>query len=212
MRFGANTFIWEAPFTTSEHLYLVEKLRGMGFDLIEVAVEEPQLVDITRLKRALQENGMGMVTCGVFGPGRNLSSLDPAERRAAEDYLKWMIDAAAELGSPVVCGPMYSAVGKPHLAALEDRRAEWELAVSGLQRMCEFAAERGVKLALEPLNRFETDLVNIVQQGLGLINEVGMANLGFHTRYISYAPGRKGFCCCGAPGGQPSVPPACLRK
>jgi D-psicose/D-tagatose/L-ribulose 3-epimerase len=180
MRFGANTFIWESPFATAEHLYLVDKLQALGFDLIEVAVEDPQLVDVPALKQAAADAGLGVVMCGAFGPERNLSSLQASERAAAQDYLQWMIDAAAETGSPVVCGPMYSAVGKPRLPEAADREREWELAVNGLQSMCSYAAERGVKLAFEPLNRFENDMINVVDQGLKLIAEVGAPNLGFH--------------------------------
>lgn len=180
MRFGANTFIWRSPFSTETDLDLVAKVKDMSFDLIEVAVEDPALIDLGALEAALDEQGLGVITCGVYGPGRNLSSLDDSERQAAKDYLVWMIDAAARLGSPVVTGPMYSAVGKPRLQAPADRKTEWDYAVRGLRDLCEYAGKRGVKLAFEPLNRFETDLVNIVDQGLALIDDVGAPNLGFH--------------------------------
>jgi D-psicose/D-tagatose/L-ribulose 3-epimerase len=180
MKFGANTFIWRSPFSTETDLDLLDKLKEMGFDLIEVAVEDPELIDLKALKEALDRTGLGVVTCGAFGPGRNISSLDEPERKAAKDYLVWMIDAAEYLGSEVVGGPMYSAVGKARLEDSDDREKEWQLAVTGLREMCEYAADRGIKLAFEPLNRFETDLVNVVAQGKKLINDVGASNLGFH--------------------------------
>lgn len=180
MRFGANTFIWESPFATPEHLYLVDKLAEMGFDLIEIAVEDPQLINVRQLKRAVQARGLGAVVCGAFGPGRNLSSLNPDERRAADIYLRWLIEAAAELEAEVVCGPMYSSVGKPRLQDAEDRQMEWQLAVDGLGQISHYAAQHGVRLAFETLNRFETDMINIVDQGLKLIEAVGADNLGFH--------------------------------
>lgn len=180
MQFGANTFIWESPFSTKQHLDLVSKVRQFGFDLIEVAVEDPALIDVHLLKQVLDDNGLGVVTCGVFGPGRNLSSLDATERQASADYLHWMIDAAAELGSPVVCGPMYSAVGKPYIDDPDLRKKEWALAVEGLQSVCAYAVKVGVRLAIEPLNRFENDVINTVDQGWRLIDDVGAENLGFH--------------------------------
>ncbi len=180
MRFGANTFIFRSPFSTDTDLDLIPKLKEMGFDLIEVAVEDPTLIDVAVLQEALNESGMSVVTCGAFGPGRNISSLDPAERQASRDYLFWMIDAAAELGSDVVAGPMYSAVGKPRLEEEADRKKEWSLAVEGLQEMADYAGKNGVRLAFEPLNRFETDMVNVVDQGLKLIADVGSPHLGFH--------------------------------
>ncbi|MFL7893921.1 MAG: sugar phosphate isomerase/epimerase family protein [Anaerolineales bacterium] len=180
MQIGANSFIWRSPFSTRTDLDLIDKVRGMGFDVLEIAVETPDLIDLATLKSALQEAGIKGVMCGVFGPGRNLSSLEAAERDSAESYLKWMIDAAAELNAGPVIGPMYSSVGKARLEDPGDREHEWQLAVSGLKAMCVYAADRNVRLAFEPLNRFETDLVNVVEQGLKLIADVGEPNLGLH--------------------------------
>jgi D-psicose/D-tagatose/L-ribulose 3-epimerase len=180
MRFGANTFIFSSPFSTDHHLGLVKKLKDMGLDLIEVAVEDPALVDVEVLKKALEEHDMGAVVCGAFGPDRNISSLDPEIRANAKEYLYWLIDAAETLGSKNVIGPMYSAVGKPRLEDPEERKIEWGLAVKGLKEACQYAQEKGVSLAFEPLNRFETDLINIVEQGLTLIEEVGEPNIGLH--------------------------------
>ena len=180
MRIGANTFIWRSPLSTETDLDLPGKLATMGFDLIEVAVEDPGLINLESLKDALEESGLGVVTCGAFGPGRNLSSLEEVERAAAKEYLTWMIDAAQYLGSEVVTGPMYSAVGKARLEDPTEREKEWHLAVEGLREMCAYAADRGIGLAFEPLNRFETDLINIVDQGLKLIDDVGAPNLGLH--------------------------------
>ena len=180
MRFGANTFIWRSPFSTKTDLDLIPKLKGMGFDLIEIAVEDPALVDTDLLQAELKKNDLGVVMCGAFGPGRNISSLDKNERQAARDYLVWMIDAAQKLGSDIVAGPMYSAVGKDRLEDPADRETEWQLAVDGLKEMAAYAEDRGVKLAFEALNRFETDLINVVDQGLKLIQDVGAPNLGLH--------------------------------
>ena len=75
---------------------------------------------------------------------------------------------------------MYSAVGKAHLEDFAARAEEWSLAVSELGEMADTAARKGIRLAFEPLNRFETDMINTVSQGLALIKDVGRANVGFH--------------------------------
>lgn len=139
MKFGANTFIWESPFSTDEHLYLLDKVRQMGFDLLEVAVEDPALVDVAALRRAAWAAGVGIIVCGAFGPERNLSSADDAIRHRAVSYLQWCIEAAAELESPVVAGPMYSGVGKERLATAVARQQEWDRAVDGLRRWGDYA-------------------------------------------------------------------------
>ena len=120
------------------------------------------------------------VVCGAFGPDRNICSSDPAIVENARIYIRWLIDAAAELGSPVVCGPMYSAVGKEHLEDEAARKAEWDRSVSGIREMAQYAKSKDVKLALETLNRFETDMLNIVAQGLEFIKQTGMDNVGLH--------------------------------
>jgi D-psicose/D-tagatose/L-ribulose 3-epimerase len=120
------------------------------------------------------------IICGAFGPDRNICSSDPKIRENARNYIRWLIDAAHEIGSEVVCGPMYSSVGKDHLDDSQSRKKEWDLAVSGIQDMADYAAARGVKLAFEPLNRFETDMINVVSQGMTFIKDVGRKNVGFH--------------------------------
>ena len=75
---------------------------------------------------------------------------------------------------------MYSAVGKEHLEDASARKAEWDCAVSGIREMAVYAAAKGIHLALEPLNRFETDMINIASQGLDFIDQVGMENVGLH--------------------------------
>lgn len=180
MKFGANTFIFTSPFSTEKDLYLVKKFKEMGLDVIEVAVEDPALVDLPTLKEALEEQAMDVIVCGAFGPDRNLSSLDERVRNTAREYLYWLINAAEFLGSEKVIGPMYSAVGKPRLESEADRKIEWDLAVKELKAACQYAAKKDVKLAFEPLNRFETDLVNIVEQGMKLITDVDEPNIGLH--------------------------------
>jgi D-psicose/D-tagatose/L-ribulose 3-epimerase len=180
VRFGANTFIWTSPFATDKDLGLLAHVRALGFDLIEIAVEDPALVNAADLKAALAETGLGVIVCGAFGPDRNLAAGDPALRLNADRYVRALIELAAELGSPVVAGPMYSAVGKERLATAEERAGEWRRAAAGLRALAEAAGARGVRLAIEPLNRFETDMINVVEQGLALIADVGSADLGLH--------------------------------
>jgi D-psicose/D-tagatose/L-ribulose 3-epimerase len=155
-------------------------VKAMGFDLLEVACENPQLLDIQAIRNELVKHELSGIICGVFGADRNICSFDPKVRENASRYITWLIDAAALLGSPVMAGPMYSAVGKDHLEDSEARRKEWDLAVSGIREMADYADGKGVKLALETLNRFETDMLNTVSQGIKFIRDVGRDNVGFH--------------------------------
>ena len=180
MKFGVNTFVWVSPFTTRSVEELACKARQFGFDILELAVEGTQEIDLGEVKEALLRYGLQPIVCGAFGPERNICSDDPAVRENAKEYIRWLIDAAAELGSPTVAGPMYSFVGKPHLEDAAARQAEWDLSVSGIREMADYAAQKGVRLALETLNRFETDMLNTVSQGLAYLQDVGRENVGLH--------------------------------
>jgi D-psicose/D-tagatose/L-ribulose 3-epimerase len=155
-------------------------VKAMGFDIIEIAVENPDLIDIHIVKEILKDNQLEGIICGAFGPDRNICSQDPKIRENAKSYIRWLIDAAYVIGSEVVCGPMYSSVGKDHLEDGESRKKEWDLAVSGIREMADYSATMGIKLALETLNRFETDMINVVSQGNKFIMDVERNNVGFH--------------------------------
>ena len=180
MKFGINTFVWVSPCTTAAVKELAPKVKEMGFDILELSVENPALLDLPQVKAELEKNGLLPIVCGAFGPDRNLCSTNATYAENARNYIRWLIDAAAFLGSPVVCGPMYSAVGKDHIEDPQERKAEWDRAVSEMRKLAEYARSKNIKLAMETLNRFETDMLNVVSQGLKFIDEAGMDNIGFH--------------------------------
>lgn len=183
--FGASTWLWVSPFTTASIGELFPKIAGMGFDTVEIAVEDPALIDAQAVKEALRQHQLKAIICGAFGPSRDLTHEDPAVHRNCFTYIESCLDMCAELGTDFFGGPMYSAVGKARMVEPEQRKKEWDLAVKNLRTVCEMAAVRGLKIALEPLNRFESDLVNTTEDVLRLIGDIGhpAANVmldGFH--------------------------------
>ncbi|MGO9417707.1 sugar phosphate isomerase/epimerase family protein [Roseiarcus sp.] len=177
MRYGASTFIWASPFS-NRTLDLFDRAKAIGFDILEICVEDPETIDAPAIRDRAARTGVSITICGAFGPSRDLSSEDEAIRQGGLAYLERCIDFAADLGSPFVSGPMYAAVGNTRLLDESARREQWKRAVASLKRAAAFASERGVKLAVEPLNRFETDLVNTIDQGLRLVKDVGADNIG----------------------------------
>jgi D-psicose/D-tagatose/L-ribulose 3-epimerase len=175
---GANIWIWESPVTDRAIADVAPRVKELGFDLIELPVEEPGGWDPARAAESLAELGLGATVCCVMPPGRDLAVDDAEVAGATREYLSHCVEVAARVGSSVVAGPMYAAVGRVWRLSEGERRAVLARVAAGLQPVAELAAERGVKLAIEPLNRYETSLINTVEQGLELLEAVDHAACG----------------------------------
>jgi D-psicose/D-tagatose/L-ribulose 3-epimerase len=169
--FGVSTWLWTSPFNR-ETIALFPKIKSYGYDAVEIPVEDPSLIDLDLVKKALADEGLKAIICGAFGPSRDLTHDDPAFHQTCFTYLDSCLEIASELGAGFVAGPMYSAVGKARLVAPEQRKVEWDRAVSNLRKVCRRAGEFGLDLAIETLNRFETDLINTSEDLMHLIVDI----------------------------------------
>ncbi len=175
--FGATTWLWASPFSTQD-VALFPKIKKMGFDFLELAVEDPTLIHAPTVRRALADNELDAVMAGAFGPTRDLTSEDRSLRDGSLRYIQSCTELCAEIGLRTFGGPMYSAVGKRRMVSSDQRAWEWDLAVAGLRNAAEVAAGSGVCLALEPINRFETDLVNTAADVMRLVSDIGHSSVG----------------------------------
>jgi D-psicose/D-tagatose/L-ribulose 3-epimerase len=174
---GLSSFVLASPFSDPD-LGLFGKVRSFGYDQVEVCVEDPARLTATAITKAAADAGLSVLICGAFGPDRDISHEDAGRRQAGMEYLRRCIDLAAAVHSPLVSGPMYAPTGQARLLDPPERAAQWGRAVDSLARIADVARDAGVRLAIEPLNRFETDLVNTVEQGLRLCADVGAGNVG----------------------------------
>lgn len=171
VKFGVSTWLWTSPFT-SETVDLFPKIKSMGYDCVEIPVEYPEMIDAKRVKAALLQNGLEAIVCGAFGPSRDLTNEEPAVHENCFQYIIQCLDLCNEWDAEFLAGPMYSAVGKARMISPEQRKMEWNLAVTNLHKVCKLAHERGLAIALEPLNRFESDLINTADDVLRLVSDI----------------------------------------
>ncbi|MDR1798659.1 MAG: sugar phosphate isomerase/epimerase [Bifidobacteriaceae bacterium] len=174
---GLSSFALASPMTDAD-LPRLAWVRSLGYDLVELSYSDPRRLTPKAVRRAAAESGLAVAVAGDFNAERDLAAATPEGRRQGLKYLTACIDFAAQVGATVVAGPMYSAVGKARYVNPAAREREWHWAVEGLQRAADHAADQGVRLALEPLNRFETDMVNTTAQGLQMVADAGRDNLG----------------------------------
>jgi D-psicose/D-tagatose/L-ribulose 3-epimerase len=171
MKFAVSTWLWTSPFTT-ETIALFPKIKSMGYDAVEIPVEYPELIDAGVVAKALKENDLGVIVCGAFGPGRDFTNDDSSIRRASHTYIDQCFQLCEAWEADFFAGPMYSAVGKARMVSADQRKREWELAVTNLNEVCVRAKNAGLKIAIEPLNRFESDLVNTAEDVKRLVTDI----------------------------------------
>lgn len=154
----------------------VERLARCGYDGIELN-GEPDSYEGAAVKDLLEGNGLacwGAVTLMEHG-GRDMLHPDSYVRRGTQTYLRDTVEMLAAAGGEVLCCVPSTIAKLQPLASVEQ---EWGWAVEGLRRLGDFAGERGVRVALEPITRFETYFLNRYEQAAKLMEDVALPNVG----------------------------------
>ncbi len=148
----------------------------IGFDAVEIFAPSPTAVDPAALRKLLDElhlkvaavgTGAGMVIHGL-----SLTSSDAAKREKAIDFVRSMIDFGAPYGAPAIIGSMQGKWGGDL-----SRDAALQLLREALNSLGRFAAKKGVTLIYEPLNRYETNLICTIADGVELMESLATDNV-----------------------------------
>ncbi|MFV0413366.1 MAG: sugar phosphate isomerase/epimerase family protein [Oscillospiraceae bacterium] len=177
--FGINLWNWVQGLDEA-CVPLVKKAAEMGFTAVEIPMTVPTHACLPALKREIERCNMRVSLCAAMVAGRDISNEQAEVRAATRAYIMECLQTAAFLGADVFAGPLYSGGAKRHSLPPRAKAAEWQRAVEGLRDMADYAAERGVALALEPLNRYRTSVVNTAGQALQMAEDIGCANVGIH--------------------------------
>ncbi|RKN10623.1 sugar phosphate isomerase/epimerase family protein [Streptomyces radicis] len=164
--FGVSTWVWTSPLTDQRLAELAPRVREWGFDVIELPVENVGDWDPHRAAKLLDALGLSATVVLAMAPGRELVAADRETITATRDYVRRVVDVASAVSSPVVAGPAYTSVGRTWRITEAERRACYEQLRDSLAPVFSHAADAGIRVAVEPLNRFETSLINTVDQVL----------------------------------------------
>lgn len=155
----------------------LKRIASCGYDGVELAIRDPKLVDQDQIIDLVKQQNMTIPAIGTgqaWGEeGISFTDRDPAIREKAIERLISHIPFAKKTDALIIIGLLR---GVPDGSVPERQAAEWM--IEAIKTGTEKAAEEGVRLALEPLNRYETPLINTVSQGLDLIDSIGAENLG----------------------------------
>jgi sugar phosphate isomerase/epimerase len=148
----------------------IERLARFGYDAIEIS-GEPERYDTDEVRMLLDAHGItcwGGVT--IMTEGRDLSHADRDVRASTVDYMKACIVMLEKLGARIFC-IVPATVGKTEPMAHVQQ--EWEWVVAGMREVAKFAVEHGIVPGIEPLNRFETYLINRHDEAIELADAAG---------------------------------------
>ncbi|RLF03988.1 MAG: sugar phosphate isomerase/epimerase [Thermoprotei archaeon] len=148
-------------------------LQEYGYDGVELSLLDPKVINRGELRSMLSEYGLELpaLSTGLnyLHFGLSLTSPDPAVRKRAVDRLLEFADLAYEFGASVVIGLIRGRSGEL------SQRSALKLLVGELREICKRASH--VEFLLEPLNRYETDLINNVEEALEVLEMVTADNL-----------------------------------
>ncbi|MBL7224340.1 MAG: sugar phosphate isomerase/epimerase [Candidatus Brocadiae bacterium] len=174
VKYGLNLLLYTPTFS-KDRVDLVKKVAEMGFEGVEVPFNDLSVLDAKATRHALESCKMGMTACCVMMPGTSLCSTKAEERNAGVERIKKMVDITAEMGGDTVAGPIYTPVGQ--LTGKARTADEWKWCRDGFRAASEHAEKAKIDLAIEPLNRFETYVLNTVGDATKLCQEVNHPRL-----------------------------------
>ena len=177
MKLGIHAYAWCGKWTNSE-LYLIDRIKRLGLDFIEIPLMCLETFDAEAIKKRLISVELGAVTSTVLLGDTDITSEDPHIRSNGVDYLLKCVKATHDIGAKSFSGVIYSR----HVKSLNQRpdRKMWEHSADCLRQVALYAYDLGVTIGLEPVNRYETCLINTCEQALALKEMIGEDNVGIH--------------------------------
>jgi len=174
MRVGFNLLLWTSHLS-EQHFPLLPKLKKAGYDGVEIPILEGTPAHYARVLRAVRDSGLA---CDVVTnmPDADHNPLSPEKklRDNALDFMKRIIDCAKALETDLVCGPFYQPVGLfTGTGPTEEEKAR---AAEHARKSAEYAAQAGITLAVEFLNRFEAYFLTTMDGVAEHVARVGMPN------------------------------------
>jgi D-psicose/D-tagatose/L-ribulose 3-epimerase len=177
VKIGMNMLLWGIEITP-RHVPVFQMIADAGFDGVEIPVVGQSSPDLRTMAAACDDLGLERTAVAFVGEDVNPISPQPAIRAAAVSNLKKAIDDAKLIGADILVGGIYQA--HKYFTGASPTAQEWQWSADYLRTCGAYAQQRGVRLGLEFLNRFEVFLINTSAECRRMVEEVGLPNVGVH--------------------------------
>jgi D-psicose/D-tagatose/L-ribulose 3-epimerase len=172
-----HSYSWLPGWSMDRAAFVAERAAHFGFSHVVVPMRDHGSIDPDRIARAFAEHRVTPVTTANQLPDADVSSLDREVRRKGLERHRRSLRLARDMGAPHMGGVLYGLLGKMTTPATRDNL---EAAAESLAALADDAKVQGVRLALEIVNRYESNLVNTVDQALELVGLIGRDNVHLH--------------------------------
>ena len=175
MKVGMNLLLWTAA-AGEEHIPLIDQIKEWGFEGVEFPMFSPDCSPWSLLGQHLRDLGLGCTAVAVMPENASLIDEDAAARQRGIDHLKASVDSCVAVGADTLAGPMYHPVGA--LIGRGPNDDELKRCAEGLRALGEHAEATGVSISVEPLNRFETFVINCQADTGAVVDAASQASVG----------------------------------
>jgi D-psicose/D-tagatose/L-ribulose 3-epimerase len=177
VQIGAHALVFTGTFDETGLTLAIEKTKKAGFDLIEIPLMDPTTFDRKLAARLLNEHDLDATASLGLSESTDLTSQDPAVVDAGERLLTECLEIVHDIGGTVLCGVIYSAMKKYMEPMTPVGRAS---SAGAINRLASRAADLGIHLSLEVVNRYETNVINTGRQALAFLDDIGHDNVSVH--------------------------------
>lgn len=176
-KLGVHAFVWEKGWSREEASRAIARTAEVGFDLIEMSVMDPKVVDVEHTRRELERAKIGGTMSFGLDASTDISSNDPEKTKRGQERLIEYIHLCRDLGATHLCGILHSAFQKYTVPTTREGVAR---SVEVLRHVGEIAAKSEIVLGLEVVNRYETNVLNTAAQAVEMCKRIGLPNVRAH--------------------------------
>lgn len=177
MQLGIHAYAWCSEWS-NKTLSILDTAKNEGLDFLEIPLMKLEDFDPKSILKRKKEIGIDLVTSNVLlADEHDITSENPKYRKSGIEYLKRCVDATAAIESDCFSGVIYSQYCK---ATKLPTQNDWAWSAEALREVGEYAQQYGITLGVEPVTRYESNLLNTCEQAIRLLDMIGLDNVQVH--------------------------------
>ena len=174
---GIHALVWTGTWELKDIDFAIGSSSKLGFDIIEIPLLNPYNFNATYSRKVLEKNQIQAATSLGLSEDTDISSDDPEKRKNGAKLLSKALEMTFQLGSKYMGGVLYSALRKYHAPPTKNA---FQYSSDIIRDLCHKAKKMGIKIGLEPVNRYESNLINTASKALEFIELTECENLCVH--------------------------------